>query len=236
MEAEELIQHITAALNEPAVDLIRRVVRVCGPERTQAALRRALEIEAGGGLMIRDGSRRRTPGGVFFQTVKDNTTGAERRRIFPWQRQPTEQAAKQQSTPATPPAQPPTWEEAKQMMVQAFKSIAEGKTVKLTLIGRPTQVTKQATCVVMAIKGKPPGSLPKGLPTPPANSAITWAVFVATKQWDKVKASIEANAEDELIIEGYPMADPNRGVGVVLATNCSSKLMQRTEREAKRTA
>ena len=71
---------------------------------------------------------------------------------------------------------------------------------------------------------------------PPANSAMTWAVFVATKQWEKVKASIEANADDELIIEGYPMADPKRGVGVVLATNCSSKLMQRAEREAKRTA
>lgn len=128
---------------------------------------------------------------------------------------------------------PPTWEEAKQLILQAYKSIAEGKTVKLTLIGRPTQVTKQATCIVMAIKGKPPGSLPKGLPEPPAQSAITWAVFVAIRQWDKVKVSIEQNAEDELIIEGYPMVDPKRGVGVVLATNCHSKLMQRAEREAK---
>jgi hypothetical protein len=30
-----------------------------------------------------------------------------------------------------------------------------------------------------------------------------------------------------------PMVDPKRGVGVVLATNCTSMLMQRAEREVK---
>jgi hypothetical protein len=268
MEPEELIKHIAATLNEPNLPLVRKVIKVLGPERTEACLQKALEIEASGGMMTKDGSRRRTPGGVFFQVVRESATSKERRRIFPRMVTTENTADKEQKqtgrqgdretvvNPAHPSEQstvslspdislsslssrflsavkPPTWEEAKQLIVQAYKSIAEGKTVKLTLIGRPTQVTKQATCVVMAIKGKPPGSFPKGLPEPPAQSAITWAVFVAMKQWDKVKHSLEANAEDELIIEGYPMVDPKRGVGVVLATNCSSKLMQRAEREAK---
>lgn len=237
MEPEELIKHIAETLNEPNIILVRKVIRLIGPERAETCLQKTLEVEANGGMMTRDGSRRRTPGGVFFQVVRETSTNKERRRIFPSMATTATSNAEapKESPPAapTPALQPPTWEEAKQLIVQAYKNIAEGKTVKLTLIGRPTQVTPHATCVVMAIKGKPPGSLPKGLPEPPAQSAITWAVFVAMKQWDKVKNALEANADDELIIEGYPMVDPKRGVGVVLATNCSSKLQQRAEREAR---
>jgi hypothetical protein len=239
MDAKVLSKQIATTLNEPNSGLVRRVIQVIGAERAQECLQKALEIETNGGMLTKDGSRRRTPGGVFFQVVREAATSKERRRIFPRMQAASPQsegaapAGGKAAAPPKPALQPPTWEEAKQLIVQAYKSIAEGKTVKLTLIGRPSQVTDQGACVVMAIKGKPPGSLPAGLPTPPAQSAITWAVFVATKQWKKVQSSLDAHAEDELIIEGYPMVDPKRGVGVVLATNCQSKLMQRAEREAK---
>ena len=130
--------------------------------------------------------------------------------------------------------QAPTWDEAKALMVKALQAIAEAKTVKMTLIGRPAQVTSQEACVVVAMKGKPPSSLPKGLPTLPANSAIAWAVFIVNKQWNKVKDSLSANAEDQLIIEGYPMVDAKRGVGVVLATNCKSVYQERAQRAPER--
>jgi hypothetical protein len=226
---EALVTQIAEALNESNIELLRKVVEVLGPARTAEFFQKTLEIEAAGGLMIRNGSRRRTPGGVFFQTIKDNISGAERHRIFP---RPAAAAdgTPGASTQAAPATRPPTWEEAKALMVKALQAIAEAKTVKITLIGRPSQVTKQDTCVVLAMKGKPPATLPKGLPTPPANSAITWAVFIVNKQWNRVKDSISNHADDQLIIEGYPMVDAKRGVGVVMATNCKSVYQERAQR------
>src|SRR4030095_9395396 len=128
-----------------------------------------LEIEAAGGLTVNDSSRRRTPGGGFFKTVKGGITGPHRRCIFS---PPPALATGDAPTATQQTSQAPTWEEAKALIVKALQAIAEAKTVKITLIGRPAQVTQQETCVVVAMKGKPPSSLPKGLPTPPSNSAI----------------------------------------------------------------
>ena len=80
------------------------------------------------------------------------------------------------------------------------------------------------------MKGKEPPSLPKGLPTPPANSAVTWAVFIATKQWAKVKDSLQSNGEDQLIIEGYPLIDPKSKASVVLALSVKSVAQERAQR------
>src|SRR4029079_17070701 len=102
-----------------------------------------------------------------------------------------------------PPVLAPTWDEVKQLVKAAMQQIGEAKTVKITLIGRPSKVVQQPSCVVVAMKGKAPPSLPKGLPAPPTNSAITWAVFIANKQWNGVKDSIIGNPEDNLIVEGY---------------------------------
>src|SRR5918997_7016950 len=62
---------------------VARVVRVLGIERAQALFEQTLEVEAAGGMMLPDGSRRRTPGGVFFKLVRDNASKEERSRIFP---------------------------------------------------------------------------------------------------------------------------------------------------------
>lgn len=107
--------------------------------------------------------------------------------------------------------------------------------MKLTLVGRPKKVAKAGEgAVVVSLQGKPPGSLPKGLPVPP-EAGITWAIFIVNKQWGKVKDSITANANDSLIVEGYPLVDKN-GVGIVLATNVKSKLMEIAARDAQKTS
>src|SRR5918998_3824544 len=64
---------------------VGRVVEVLGIERAQALYEQALEVEAGGGMMLPDGSRRRTPGGVFFKLVRDSTSDTDREKIFPLQ-------------------------------------------------------------------------------------------------------------------------------------------------------
>jgi hypothetical protein len=222
---ETLVDPIAAALNEPNLPLLRQVVTIIGIERTNEFLRQTLEIEASGGQMIQSGKRRRTAGGVFFHLVRTNLSGAERRQIWT-----TPSEARPQN--ATSPLTPPTWEEAKQLIVQAIKQIGEAKTVKLTLVGRPGKVVEQESCVVVSMKGKEPPSLPKGLPSPPTSGAITWVVFIAKKQWGKVKESITNNPNDQLIIEGWPGVDPKRGMAIVLATNCKSVYQEKNQRAA----
>lgn len=67
---------------------IRRIVETLGAERALQLLDQAVTLEAHGGLMLADGSRRRTPGGVFFRLVREQTTPAERSRIWPWTKKP----------------------------------------------------------------------------------------------------------------------------------------------------
>ncbi len=56
---------------------IWRTVRTIGPERAQAFVAQALEAEANGGMLIPDGSRKRTLGGIFFYLVRTQVTDAE---------------------------------------------------------------------------------------------------------------------------------------------------------------
>jgi Phosphorylated adapter RNA export protein, RNA-binding domain len=79
---------------------IRRIVQTLGPERALQLLEQAQTVEAGGGLMLLDGRRRRTPGGVFFRLVRENTTPAERSRIWPWTKKPKPKVAPTNGEPA----------------------------------------------------------------------------------------------------------------------------------------
>ncbi len=56
----------------------------CGIEQALASLQETLAIEAGGGLMVSNGERRRTPGGVFFYLVRGRLSKELRRQLFPF--------------------------------------------------------------------------------------------------------------------------------------------------------
>lgn len=73
---------IVARLEETNVELVERVVQVLGVARSRKLLCMTEDVEATGGLLIRDKSRRRTPGGVFFFLVKANTTKKEADMVF----------------------------------------------------------------------------------------------------------------------------------------------------------
>src|SRR6202008_3898030 len=78
------VDHLAETLQEPKKFLLRKVLQTLGAERTAALLAEALQCEAAGGLLTKDGTRRRTPGGVFFQRVREALSPAERRRLFPY--------------------------------------------------------------------------------------------------------------------------------------------------------
>jgi len=220
---KQIGNQIAEALGEPNVVLIRQIITVIGAARAQEVLGKTLELEAQGGILTREGDRRRTPGGVFFHLVRQTIAGSEKRKIWPFIK------------PSTPSAAPKpielTWAQALELVKQVKEQPGEAKTVKVTLIGRPLKIIKQAECVILSMKGKEPGSLPKGLPTPPADSAITWAVFIANKQWAKVATSIETQQEDKLIVEGYPLLKD--GIAVVLAQSCKSVFLEKAAKAQK---
>jgi len=213
---DNLISEIAGALAEPNVELVSQIIAVIGADRAREFLRQALEVEAQGGMMTKAGGRRRTLGGVFFYLVRGNLPAKERRQIWPQDYQ--------KKKPAGP--EPLTWEEALALIAQVVKETGEAKTVKVTLIGRPLKVISQKDCVVASLKAGKIPALPKGLPAVPEGSAITWAVFIANKQWNRVKESMARNDHDQLIVEGYPIVGKN-GVAAVMATSCKSVLLER---------
>jgi PHAX RNA-binding domain len=223
------VDQLAAALHEPNVDLLRQVLVVLGPDHTAQLLAQTLEVEAAGGMMIVNGTRRRTPGGVFFHLVQQQVTRSQRDYLFPRAApQPPQGPA-----PAQAPPQALTWDEV-HIITQTLAThpAGEARTMKVTLIGRPGQVEVRGQAVVFRMQGRPPGSLPRGLPPVPTTPPMTWTVMVALRQWNRVKESLTANQDDQLIIEGYPLM---QGMNhVLLAQSCLSMLQQRAQKQAQR--
>ena len=214
-EVQALVAEISEKMSEDNLDQLTTAVNVIGLERAKTCLRKAVEIEENGGMMIISGKRRRTAGGVFFYMVRTDASKDEQKIIFPNLFQEK--------------ANPPSWKECNIYIAKLLSQPQKGTVtkVKLTLIGRPKQVAKAKTCMVAVMEGRPiPASMPKGLPTPP-KSASSFAVFIATKQWNRVAESLKENKEDELIVEGYPIFDPVKQVTAILAQGVTTKFIQR---------
>ena len=216
---------LAEVLQEPNVLLLKQVLHVLGEERCIDLLTETLTLEANGGMLTRAGDRRRTPGGVFLHLVRDRTTPKDRWRLFPGQAQ--------HQSPSRPQA--PSWEEIQKIIdtLQA-QPPGEARGMKATLVGRPGKVETRQTCVVFQMQGRPPGPLPKGLPPIPGTSPLTWTVIVALRQWNRVKDSLSSNADDQLIIEGYPMLQGTQPV--LLAQSCVSMQQQRAQKQAQQAA
>src|SRR6266851_7688937 len=184
------VDTLVEALQEPNRPLLTQVLRLLGTDRTPAILAETLTCVANGGMLTKDGKRRRTPGGVFFQLARERATKQERWRLFP---RPAPQHGQGQ-----PQGQPTalTWDEV-QTITQTLATAppGEARTMKLTLIGRPGKVETRGQAVVFRMQGKPPGSLPRGLPPVPSTPGLTWNVMVALRQWNRVKDSLAANQE-----------------------------------------
>jgi Phosphorylated adapter RNA export protein, RNA-binding domain len=214
------VEKLMQVLQEPNRPLLTLVLRTLGQDRTRAVLIATLHCEAQGGMLTKDGSRRRTPGGIFFQLVKERTTPQERQRLF---LRPI--AQKKHAQP-----QAPTWDEVQAIVT----TLPQGEaTVTLTLIGRPEAqaVQTRPTYVAFRMQGKEPSSLPKGLPPVPGQAPITWLVVIDLRQWKRVQESLAAHADDKLMITGHPVVT-NDGAHVLLAQSCVSMMQQREKKAA----
>ncbi len=234
-------QEIAAGLGETErgpLGQVGRVVGRLGADRARTFLTRTQEIEASGGLMLPDGSRRRTPGGVFFHLVRadDALSREDRVSIFPPQfgrngRKKVPGAAATPVTPAPPaPAPSSAWadDDYRRVMAALQHETGRATTVKITVIGRPGATVEQGQAVAVALTSEKVPDLPKGLPEPPAGTRYT--VFVARKQWAKVAEALAADAEDAAIIEGYAALDPRVEGIAVYATSATTKRTQAAKR------
>src|SRR5215831_7581544 len=94
------VDTLAEALQEPKRALLLKVLRTLGVDRTTTILADTLQCEANGGMLTKDATRRRTPGGVFFQLVKERATCQERRRLFPQPASQHGQSQPQRQLPA----------------------------------------------------------------------------------------------------------------------------------------
>ncbi len=240
-QPDERIRAIARALHEPKIGLLQKLADHVGIDRVEELYQRTLEIEAAGGMTTSNGKRRRTAGGVLFQLTRELMTSRERRQIFrerkPHQPGDQTQSAERRELRAEQKApQPPTTEEVAVLLRAAATIPADKKgsaSVKVTVIGRPKQVKRLDTCVLVVMAPKPPGTLPKGLPPVPEATNATLAVFIANKQWTKVEASLKQDPNDELIIEGFPSNDAKNQITAVWAQSCTTKMIQRSLRQQK---
>lgn len=211
-------QRISSALDEPLTWLIENVIHVLGLERANTLLAETQDIETRGGETTAHGERRRTPGGIFLRLVKDQSSPEEQAKIF--QGGPKTKPKPSQPPKGDPlPIQPLSWEQARVEITRLTGLPLEKASVKITLVGRPTQVSKTKSCVVVAMKGSRPPSLPKGLPPAPDGSDFSYAVFISLRHWARVAPVMAQDKDERLLVEGYPIFDPKRGVTAVMAQN-----------------
>jgi hypothetical protein len=216
----QLVAQIAEALGETEpqpLEQIRRLIKIMGTDFALDLLRETQAVEAAGGLFLERENRRRTPGGVFFFLARNRMTKPQRGKVF--------------GGPVTSekaPVQPLDLPEALHALTQQF---GKASTVKLTVIGRPTQVVDRGEVVTFGLVSDKSPALPKGLPAPPQQTK--YLVLVAKKQWNKV-AGVVKDAEDVLIVEGYPAYEPRHAGITVYALSVTTKKQQAAKREAQR--
>jgi hypothetical protein len=85
MAIDDSVSYIARTLgevDETPLSQIAAIVRVLGDQAALGLLKEAVEIERGGGMLVPDGTRRRSPGGVFFQLARGKLPHEEKKAIF----------------------------------------------------------------------------------------------------------------------------------------------------------
>jgi hypothetical protein len=237
--ARAAIDEIAAQFGETEDEpkrLIKRALRTLGEERVRAFVAQALEVEAAGGLLLPDGSRRRTPGGVLFHLMRTGIDKKTSRKIF-WshttpQGQGAQGSAQGVDTDAmATEATPFDWAAFAAAAAEAMNGAGEASTVKLTLIGKPGTVVERGDVALVALRSEKAPSLPKGVPAP-ESPQTDYMALVGMKQWRKVAEALAANPDDKVIIEGYPTVRPDFVGITVHATSATTTGIQAAKRTA----
>lgn len=229
-------REIAQALGEKEhnpISQIRRAVECLGPDYASQFLNAAQRVEAAGGMRTTEGSRRRTPGGIFFHLVRQFLIRSGRRKelrqIFPYSTKPKKHnSAKAASLAAA------SWAERHKLMQEIADANGKADVVKITLIGKLGKVMERQGFVMAIMKhNQPLTNMPKGLPLPEKLPTTTYTVYVGNRQWKRIKEAVK-NPEDVVIIEGVQVYDAESQTIAVFAMSCTTKLIEQVKRESQR--
>lgn len=254
--AEAAALAVTLGEAPRVIPLLQRILHTLGSEATHAVVAQAHAIDATGGMLVPDGSRRRTLGGIFFKLVKDQCDPEARQDLFPpldWKAKrdrdrdrkraqraaQTGTAAAPPGTPTPRPPRPPStpsmhppfpWADRHPMITELRQEEGVVQKMKITLIGRPGKIRQYQNLIITTMAATPPTSgYPKGVPAPPPEPTHC-VVYIGEKQWTKVATAIE-NPEDALIVEGVVAFDARIEGLSVHATNVTTKLLQQQQKK-----
>jgi hypothetical protein len=207
------------------------IVHRCGIAFAEAILAQVWEVEANGGMFIRSGQRRRTPGGVFFELTWKAMTDQQRYDVRGDRMRAAGKFKKRGAAPAQPALPKLVWEERQEVLAPLLEEPGTATTVKVLLIGRPLAVQPLPPSTLRlqmpSITNSP--RLPKGIPTPPELPPVT--AYISYKHWQKVVASLNQDLEDVLVLEGICGPDMESGEPVVYVTSATTREQQRAQRE-----
>lgn len=231
-EVEALVKELAESLNETTrapIKQIRKIIEYFGIDFARQVYKETLEVEGNGGLMLPNGERRRTIGGVFFFLSREKMTDEQRPIIFP----PFKQYKGSRSELAPIGAPLLSWGERIALIDTLKNKQGEVKSMKVTLSGRPGSIEKQGDIVVTTLADTASVSnLPRPLPRPPETPTL-YTVYMVSKQWEKVEASM-ADPADNLIVDGVCAFDPETQSMAVFATGVRSELLDIKPVEARR--
>jgi len=200
---------LAETLQEPKKALLAKVLQTLGQERCAAILADTLSIESNGGMLVKAGDRRRSPGGTFFELVKQRSSGSERYGLFVYG---TKRAApgKRQTTPAQPDAAPVilTLDQWKGLIPMAVTA-----TLKLVLRELP-ETRERDGMVYMALHNEPRG-LPKGISLDSGPLYLTAPVKAWKTACTKAEQIRATGTPALLIVEAHVSTREGALVGVV---------------------
>jgi hypothetical protein len=235
-ETAMLIADRLGETEEGAQTQLVRIVGALGRTQARALLEETLRIEEGGGMLLPNGSRRRTIGGIYFHLAYTKGIPKPGKKLS----RPAYKPASAQKSPQTvpsmkptvPPAPPFSWDDRIAVMEEIGVEKGKATTVKITLIGTLGKYVDKGAFVVGAMQhtGEKLPALPKGVPAPQAVKT-NYIVYIGAKQWKSVAATV-SDPEDALIIEGFPQIDTKTGAISVFASSVTSKKLQSAKRQS----
>lgn len=224
--ADEIADQLQETAAGPR-EKISLMVQYAGLDFVRRVLEETIEIWNLGGMLVDNGSRRRTLGGIFFFLAKQQMTDSVRRTVFPPLHPPKERRPAS-GKPQTPPALPELiWEEREDLLKALLADSGDAQSSKVILMGRPQRVDSRKDHVIFRIavdtKQLP---FPRGVPRVlGALGSTLYMVYAASKQWKKVEAALDV-PDDVLIIEGTCAYDPRIPGMAVYATSLTTRVLR----------
>jgi hypothetical protein len=202
------------------VKQINVIVEKFGVDAAMAMLQETLDIEANGGMLVSEGTRRRTLGGIFFHLARERVEPSERYQLNQYYIRKT-----MLQTGEWTPDVPRRFKLYTKEYLTLIKESGEVSGVKIILTGRPGRIQTYKDLIVTTMQGTGiPNQFPKGVPLPP-NTPTNYVIYISAKQWKKVAEAME-NPEDSLIIEGYCNLDVDTKAIAVYTTALTTRLIR----------